>query len=776
MHLLGQLAGKRNEGKDRRGSPVGADAEALERRRACDNGPRMSEVELNAPQAQAVAHRSGPLLVFAGAGSGKTRVITYRIANLVAAEGVPAHRILAVTFTNKAAREMRERLEGLLGEDLARRLWVGTFHSLGAKLLRLHGSTIGLKSDFAIYDGTDQKALVARILKDLSLDDKRYPAKVLLGQIGHHKQKGLTPDDVHTDDSAHAEVFAEVWRHYEARMRAANALDFEDILLRSVDLLDKELELGVVGVRERFDHVLVDEFQDTNGTQYRWLKGLAQFHGNLCVVGDDDQSIYAWRGADVRNIQSFRRDHPGAEVVKLEQNYRSTAHIVEAALAVVSKAQVREPKKLWTENEAGDPIQIVELPDERAEAAFALRCIREGIEEGASPRDFAVFYRIHAQSRVLEEGLRTARIAYKVVGGMRFYERAEIKDAIAYLRLALNPSSDVDFLRVVNVPARGIGQTTVDRLAERARRLGKPLFEATADLASETALPAAGRKKLEAFRALLEGLRRSIGVDTPSAFVDRVLDETGYRKALEKEDSVEADGRLENLEELRSALLDFERECELRGEPPTMATWLENAALHSEADAVVGESVSLMTVHAAKGLEFPFVVLTGMEEELFPYRGLDPAERDELDEERRLAYVAITRARERLVCTHVKLRQLFGQTRVGIESRFLRELPKHTIARFRCDAYGRVRPLAEVERVKIPAAPPTLERRVDTSYFDDVSDDEAGLRPGAFVRHATFGSGRVRSLERRGSEIAAQVEFKGMGVKTIYARFLVADE
>jgi DNA helicase-2/ATP-dependent DNA helicase PcrA len=735
-----------------------------------------SEVELNAPQAQAVAHGSGPLLVFAGAGSGKTRVITYRIANLVAREHVPAHRILAVTFTNKAAREMRERLEGLLGEELARRLWVGTFHSLGAKLLRLHGSSIGLKSDFAIYDGTDQKALVARILKDLNLDDKRYPAKVLLGQIGQHKQKALTPDDVHTDDSAHAEVFAEVWRHYEARMRAANALDFEDILLRSCELLDAELAHGVVGVRERFDHVLVDEFQDTNGTQYRWLKGLTQFHGNLCVVGDDDQSIYAWRGADVRNIQSFRRDHPSAEVVKLEQNYRSTGHIVEAALAVVSKAAVREPKKLWTENHPGDPIQIVELPDERAEASFALRFVREAIEEGASPKDFAVFYRIHAQSRVLEEALRTARIAYKVVGGMRFYERAEIKDAIAYLRLALNPSSDVDFLRVVNVPARGIGQTTVDRLAERARRLGKPLFEATAGLADEAAIPSAGRKKLEAFRGIVVALQKSLAQDAPSAFVDRVLDETGYRKALEKEDSVEADGRLENLEELRSALNDFERECELRGEPATIAGWLEAAALHSEADAAVGESVSLMTVHAAKGLEFPFVVLTGMEEELFPYRGLDPAERDELDEERRLAYVAITRARERLVCTHVKLRQLFGQTRVGIESRFLRELPKHTVERSRVDAYGRLRPHAEPERVRIPAAPPAHERRVDTSYFDDVSQDDGGLRIGAWVSHATFGSGRVRHLERRGADIAAQVEFKGAGVKTIYARFLVVDE
>jgi len=734
----------------------------------------MSEVELNAPQAQAVAHRSGPLLVFAGAGSGKTRVITYRIANLVARERVPAHRILAVTFTNKAAREMRERLEGLLGEELARRLWVGTFHSLGAKLLRLHGSSIGLKSDFAIYDGTDQKALVARILKDLKVDDKRFPAKVILGQIGQHKQKNVNPDDVNAD-SAHLEVFVEVWRNYEARMRAANALDFEDILLRSGELLDAELKLGVVGVRERFDHVLVDEFQDTNGTQYRWLKGLAQFHTNLCVVGDDDQSIYGWRGADVRNIQSFRRDHPDAEVVKLEQNYRSTGHIVEAALAIVSKTAVREPKKLWTENEPGEPIHVVDLADERAEAAFALRCIREAIEEGASPKDFAVFYRIHAQSRVLEEALRTARIAYKVVGGMRFYERSEIKDAIAYLRLALNPASDVDFLRVVNVPTRGIGQTTVERLAERAKRLGKPLFQVLDGLEEESSIAAAARKKLEAFRSLVHGLQRSLVQDTPSGFVDRVLEETGYRKALEKEDSVEADGRLENLEELRSALLDFERECELRNEPATMAGWLENAALHSEADAVVGESVCLMTVHAAKGLEFPYVVLTGMEEELFPYRGLDPGERDELDEERRLAYVAITRARERLVCTHVRTRQLFGQTRVGVESRFLRELPKHTVERLRVDAYGRVVAAAAPARATASSAAGS-DRRVDTSYFDDVPAEEGGLRPGSFVRHGTFGLGRIRSLERRGQEIAAQVEFKGLGVKTIYARFLVAEE
>ncbi len=735
-------------------------------------------VELNAPQAQAVAHPSGPLLVFAGAGSGKTRVITFRIANLVAREGVSAHRILAVTFTNKAARELRSRLEGLLGEDLARRLWVGTFHSLGAKLLRLHGGTIGLKKDFAIYDGTDQKALIARILKDLAIDSKEYAPKALLGQIGHYKQQNIRVDAL-AADSAHMKVVQQVWAQYEARLRTANALDFEDILLRGGELLDEELRLGVVGVRERFDHILVDEFQDTNGTQYRWLKGLAHFHRNLCVVGDDDQSIYGWRGADVRNIQSFRRDHPDAEVVKLEQNYRSTARIVEAALAIVAKTTVREPKKLWTENEAGEPIHVVELPDERAEATFALRCIRDALDEGASPADFAVFYRLHAQSRVLEDALRTARVAYKVIGGTRFYERAEVKDALAYLRLALNPSSDVDFLRVVNVPARGIGDTTVERLASRAKRLGKVLFEALDNLEDEGTIAPAARRKLEAFRALINGFQRAITEDTPSAFVDRVLEATGYRKSLEKEDSVEADARLGNLEELRSALLDFERECSLRGEDPTIATWLENAALHSEADNAAGEAVSMMTVHAAKGLEFPYVILTGMEEQLFPYRGLDPGERDELDEERRLAYVAITRARERLVCTHVRARQLFGQTRVGIESRFLRELPRSTTERFRVNSFGRLTPAAHQGRSAETSR--RVDARVDTSYFSDVNhgeafDDDSAMRPGSMVRHGTFGPGRVRSLERRGQEVAAQVEFATFGVKTVYVRFLVDDE
>ena len=735
----------------------------------------VTEVELNAPQAQAVAHRTGPLLVFAGAGSGKTRVITYRIANLVAREGVPAHRILAVTFTNKAARELRERLDGLVGEELSRRLWVGTFHSLGARLLRLHGAAIGIARDFSIYDTTDQKTLVSRILKDQQLVDARYSPKVLLGKIAQYKQQNLSPSALEEAGGSFERGAAGVWRAYEARMRAANALDFEDLLLRSCDLLDAELAQGIVGVRERFDQILVDEFQDTNGTQYRWLRGLAQFHSNLCVVGDDDQSIYGWRGADVRNIQHFRRDHPGAEVVKLEQNYRSTRHIVDGALAIVSRSSTREPKNLWTASEPGAPIQLVELPDERTEAAFVLRCIREALEAGASPRDVAVFYRLHAQSRVLEEALRTGRVPHKVIGGQRFYERAEIKDALAYLRLVQNPASDVDFLRVVNVPARGIGETTVARLAARAKRLGKPLFAATEGLEDEAGLPAAARKKLTAFRALILGFQSGIAEATLGVFVERVLDGTGFRKSREDDGSLEGEGRLQNLAELGSAILDYEREAELRGEPATLAGWLEGAALQSEADAPMGESVSLMTVHAAKGLEFPCVLLTGMEEDLFPYRGLDGDRDDDLDEERRLAYVAITRARERLVCTHVKMRQIFGDFRVGYESRFLRELPKHTVVRSRADAFGRLRPMAEPAR-PVPKAPPIAGRQVDTEFFDDIARDDTGLRVGGRVRHTTFGAGRVRALERRGSEVAAKVDFAGNGLVTVYARYLVADE
>ncbi len=764
----------------------------------------MFEDELNEPQAAAVAHTEGPLLVFAGAGSGKTRVITYRIANLIACARVAPWRILAVTFTNKAAGEMRARLARLCGSELARSIWVGTFHATCAKLLRAHGEAVGVRQNFVIYDAADQKAVVARALKELDLDERRYPPRAVLAHIHKHKQEGRGPEEA----AAHSyvdDVALRIFRTYEARLRAANAVDFEDLILLVARLLEQppaatngsasHAPTEGERIRRRFDYVLVDEFQDTNATQYRFLRELVRPHGNLCVVGDDDQSIYRWRGADIRNIRGFRRDYPGAVVVKLEQNYRSTRRIVAAALGVISRSSEREPKELWTANDDGDSIRVVAARDERDEAAFVVDSIKRAAGAGTDLRDIAVFYRIHAQSRVLEEALRAANLPYQIVGGTKFYDRAEVKDAIAYLRLIVNPASDVDLLRVVNVPARGIGQTTVDRLVAWASMSGVSLFDALARIEEVAELGSAAKKKLAGFRALLDKLRAT--ALPPSELVAHLLTETAYILSLEKEDTAEADARVENLRELVGSMQDYEAEAEAAGETPTLAGFLERVTLVSDVDSMKDASrVVLMTVHGAKGLEFERVLLTGMEEEMFPYKGVDPGEKDELEEERRLAYVAITRARKALVMTHTQMRQIFGTTRWNRPSRFLGELPtgiaEHQATpalagegRFGGRFVDRDRspsddrdPVAAARpwrhpQAEPPASPDGGGRYVDHDFFDDRSPDvtDIPLRRGARVRHDRFGEGEVVRLVSVG-EPAVVALFPGWGEKKILARFL----
>jgi DNA helicase-2/ATP-dependent DNA helicase PcrA len=763
--------------------------------------------ELNEPQAAAALHAQGPLLVFAGAGSGKTRVITYRIANLIDSERVAPWRILAVTFTNKAAAEMRARLRKLCGEEMARALWVGTFHATCAKLLRLHGEAIGVHPNFVIYDTSDQKAVVARALKDLELDERHYPPRTVLSHIHKHKQEGRGPQEA----AAHSyvdEVARRIFESYEKRLRAANAVDFEDLILLVARLLEQTEEGD--RIRRRFDYVLVDEFQDTNATQYRFLRHLVKGHDNLCVVGDDDQSIYRWRGADVRNIRGFRRDYPAATIVKLEQNYRSTKRIVAAALGVISRSSEREPKELWTANAEGDAVQIVAARDERDEAAFVVSAVRRARADGTDPREIAVFYRIHAQSRVLEEALRAAKVPYQIIGGLKFYERAEIKDALAYLRVLVNPASDVDLGRIVNVPARGIGQTTVDRLTAWATRNDKSLVEALENVESIGDLGAAARKKLDAFRKLIDALRARAEHESPSEVLLALLQATGYIEALQGEDSAEADARIENLKELVGSVHDYETEAEAAGEPATLAGFLERVTLVSDIDAMQdGGAVTLMTVHGAKGLEFERVVLTGMEEEMFPYKGTDPGESEELEEERRLAYVAITRARRRLVMTHTQMRQIFGTTRLNRPSRFLGELPSGSVERSTTSAMGAQprltryvdrgdteshrdravarpwthpqsaeRPRADSDRAVTrapvdPGGPEPSGRFVDHEFFHDHVDDvtDVRLRRGSRVKHDRFGEGRVVEMVNVG-EPAVVAFFPGWGERKILARFL----
>ncbi|MDB4997531.1 MAG: pcrA [Myxococcaceae bacterium] len=778
--------------------------------------------ELNAPQAEAVAHVRGPILVFAGAGSGKTRVITYRVANLVATERIPPYRILAVTFTNKAAGEMRARLDGLLGHDIAKDLWVGTFHATCAKLLRRYGEAVGLPKSFIIYDTQDQKAVVNRVLRELDLDERRYPPRAALAKIHSEKQEGRGPADM-AIDSYVDEKMVKIFEAYEAHLQSAGAVDFEDLIGRMVKLVEDPNIPEGNAIRRRFEFVLVDEFQDTNSMQYRLLRALARDHKNLCVVGDDDQSIYRWRGADVRNIRGFKKDFPDAVVVKLEQNYRSSARIVKAALGVIAPSRDREPKELWTANDEGLPIDVVATRDEHDEAAFVTRAITDARAAGTSLEHIAVFYRVHAQSRVLEEGLRMANLPYQIVGGTKFYERAEIKDALSYLRVLVNPRSDVDFLRIVNSPARGIGQTTILRLTAFAHARKIPVHDALSFVTECSEIAAAAQKKLAGVRELLAKLRREAEHAPPSTVLLDVLDATGYREALRSENNAESDARLENLAELVGSIRDFELEAQAAGESATLDGFLERVSLQADVDQMKNEpKVTLMTVHGAKGLEFDLVLLTGMEEDMFPYQKMDGSQGpEEMEEERRLAYVAVTRARKKLVLTHAGTRQIFGNTRWGRPSRFLSDLPPDAIEVKQTRAAGtapvpfidrpptmtrelqpmpwktnrpsspppaRARaappssspspwgemPIRPLSSRTPPASPPREagERYVDNDYFDDAPvDNDEPVRRGSRVFHERFGEGEVLNVIAAADPMIVAF-FPGWGEKKVLARFL----
>jgi DNA helicase-2/ATP-dependent DNA helicase PcrA len=631
--------------------------------------------ELNDAQRAAVLHAKGPLLVFAGAGSGKTRVITYRIARLMSEDNVPPWRILAVTFTNKAAGEMKKRLEDLAGPVLANDLWVGTFHSISARLLRRYGDAVGLSSRFLIYDDADQKALLARIMKELGVDEKQLTPKLALGRIHKQKQNGTAPKDVELGPGFD-ELLVELYERYERALKAADAVDFDDLILHVLRIVEDRSSPAGEELRRRYDYVLVDEFQDTNNVQYRLVRGLSEHTRNLCVVGDDDQSIYSWRGADIRNIRDFARDFPDATTVKLEQNYRSTGSIVKAASGVIAAAHEREPKRLWTAADAGDPVQLVGLGSERDEAEFVAETLKQRRAAGIPAHELAVFYRINAQSRVLEEALRTHKLPYQIIGGMRFFERAEVKNLLAYLRLIDNPRSDADFVRIVNVPARGLGDKTLDRLLSVATARGTSAYDAILSCKDGAEFSGAPKKRLWEFYTLIEELRREAPGLYPSELAARVLNQTGYERALKEQDTAEGDARLENLAELIGSIKEYEAEAENAGKAPSLQEYLERVALVADIDTVEGESnVLLMTVHSAKGLEFDTVLVTGMEEETFPYRGLDSESNEEIEEERRLAYVAITRARRRLYITYASIRTIFGQTKYLAPSRFLADLP-----------------------------------------------------------------------------------------------------
>ncbi len=743
--------------------------------------------ELNEPQRQAVAHTVGPLIVFAGAGSGKTRTITYRIANLLA-NGTPPYRILAVTFTNKAAGEMRERLEKLGGE-VTRDLFIGTFHSVCARLLRRHHAAVGLGRNFVIYDDSDQKALLGRVLKDMGLNDASYPPKLVLSLISKEKREGYLPEQSRSLGRLES-TLCDVYERYQAALLRADAVDFDDLLLYVMRIAEGETPDGQ-GLRSRFSYVLVDEFQDTNQIQYRLIHALSRTTRNLCVVGDDDQSIYRWRGADVRLIRNFRRDFPDATLIKLEQNYRSSRNIVQAALGVIQCAGDREPKELWTEAEPGELVMIRALESEREEAAFVAGAIRGALSRGQSGREIAVFYRVHAQSRALEEALRSMNLPYQIIGGMKFFERAEVKDLLSYLRFSLNPKSDTDLLRIINVPPRGIGDKTVERIVSRAAEDTTSAFEALSAVMGSDEITTAVKKKLVQFRKLMLDSIEQAEKLRPSELARRILEASGYEAALREDDSSEADARLGNLEELVGAISEYEQELDGRDEQPTLGGYLERISLIANVDTMSdGSQVSLMTVHSAKGLEFDTVFLTGMEETIFPYKGVDQARGDteeDLDEERRLAYVAITRARRRLVITHVGTRLLFGRTHYLTGSRFLDDIPPEvsqregsrrapTSNRFGAPQSYRFGSNAYATPYPSPSRPPPPRlapgtRIVERDEYSDSYDGEAQIRPGTAVMHEKFGRGIVEAIEPGSSPIIV-ARFKSVGQKRIKAEFL----
>ncbi|HEU5299020.1 MAG TPA: DNA helicase PcrA [bacterium] len=696
--------------------------------------------DLNPPQREAVTHPGGPLLILAGAGSGKTRVLAYRVAWLIREQRVPPARVLAVTFTNKAANEMRERVDRLLGAAVARGMWIGTFHHICSRILRRHGDRIGVDKRFAIFDEDDQRSLVRGILRDLGLDERRFPPGVMLGMIDKAKNEAVD----HVAYAAQAsgfyeEIVARVYRAYQAGLRERNGLDFDDLLLEVIRLF-REAPEAREEYQDRFQHVLVDEYQDTNRAQYLIVRTLAEKHRNLCVVGDDDQSVYAWRGADIRNILDFERDYPDAAIVKLEQNYRSTKTILGAASGVIHRNPHRHEKTLWTANPEGEAVFLYEAYDGHDEARLIADEIKRQ-RDGLAYRDMVVLYRTNAQSRLFEEQFLRAGIPYAIVGGVRFYERKEVRDLIAYLRLALNPADSTSLERILNVPRRGVGDVSLERLKTFAAASGRSLLDALARPEGLDILPKAAQRAAADFVGLIERLRDRSGRVRAAEVIEHAIVETGYQAMLEAEGTDEAFSRLENLRELVTVAQEFEQTT---GES-TVEAFMQHLALVTDLDTWQQDvdRTTLMTLHSAKGLEFAVVFLAGMEEGLFPHaRALD--EEGGLEEERRLCYVGMTRAKQRLYLSFARNRTIFGSTMPGIPSRFLDEVPEELVIR------GRPAPSAKAAAV----AWAEEDREVPT------------FTTGDRVRHAAFGEGRVLEVEGEGARAVVTVQF-AVGVKRL---------
>jgi DNA helicase II / ATP-dependent DNA helicase PcrA len=707
---------------------------------------------LNDAQLAAVRQTDGPVLIFAGAGSGKTRVLTHRIAYLLGELRVAPERILAVTFTNKAAGEMKSRLQAMV-DAAARDLWVGTFHAMCVRILRRDGSRIGIGRSFAVIDDSDQRQLVKEILDDLDYDERQLSAGACLAEIDKAKNALIWPEQyAQSQTSFVGERIANVYAEYQRRLAESNSLDFDDLIVRTIDLLERDKDTREK-YQHRFEYVLVDEYQDVNAAQYRLIAVLAGYHGNVTVVGDDDQSIYSWRGSDYRMILRFEEDFPGAKTFKLEENYRSTQRILDAANHLVANNRSRAPKRLFTSRGDGEAITVYPAATERDEARYVVEKVKNMVRDGSAYRDFVVLYRTNAQSRVFEEALLAEGIPYRVVGGVGFYARSEIKDVIAYLRYIVNSSDAIAFRRIVNVPRRGIGQQTLAALVQAANGARVSVGEAIFDSDLLRAAVPKKLKELERFAELVGQLRTFAESAGVADLLVAVMERSGYVRELQSEDTHDARARLENLSEL----VGVAREYQASDEDPTLAGFLANVALVSDLDVLEEDAsyVTLMTLHSAKGLEFPSVFLTGLEEGVFPHsRTL--TEPEELEEERRLAYVGITRAIDRLFLSYASRRALFGNTYAYPKSRFLDEIPS----------------LDMLESDSVPLPRPAGGRWREVAIHESAGAGvHLGLKTGDRVRHPKWGEGRIENIVGAGGDGLVTIDFPNVGQKMLMLKY-----
>ena len=703
---------------------------------------------LNPIQQEAAKHFEGPLLLLSGAGSGKTRVITYRIAHLIHQHRVSPYNILAVTFTNKAAGEMKKRLTDLVGEEISLKIWVSTFHSSCARILRRHIDRLGYSTSFTIYDSADQITLIKSILKELQLREELNKPRAVQSRISSAKNQLMSPTDYEFSIRSGVSFVnpfeqnvAQVFSDYQKQLRKNNALDFDDLLLITVELF-KTCPDVLEFYQNRFQHIMVDEYQDTSHCQYQLVRELAKDHQNLCVVGDDDQSIYAFRGADINNILNFEQDYQNIKTLRLEQNYRSTKNILEAANLVIQNNDQRKEKSLWTEKQSGEPIRLFEANDESEEASYVVGEIQRYKRKGRSYGDCVIFYRMNAQSRTFEDTLREENIPYQIIGGTKFYERMEIKDLLAYLKVIVNPSDSVSLRRIINVPSRGIGPMTLARLEDFARFNQLPLIDAVHHVVEIENIRTATKNRIKDFSELIRNYQTT---DAPSKTIKDLVHRSGYLNALRKENTIESQTRIENLNALINGILSYE----LSDPEPTLSGYVESVTLTADIDNLSDQDdiLSLMTLHNAKGLEFPIVFMIGLEEGSLPHqRSMESPK--ELEEERRLCYVGITRAEEQLYLTHAKTRRTFGNFDYRISSRFLDEIPPDLL---QC--------IQRHVNLEVP--------KVVSTFDPDEPDYSGYYRVGQIVYHSRFGRGRIKAIFGSGGDSRITIRFDRAGEKTL---------